>query len=221
MKDFILIAVIFLLGVLLVMSKCNKDPELVDNSEQLNELKQERDNLKSQVVTSKTIIDSLEKARAEAKVKIVYRERQIDESVAEDSTNAILQLRQSLRENNELLWYSGKEPLDYREITLSSKYVAQVPKLKLQLDISQDIINLKDDIISNHQFIQKGYEQSLDIHKLETKKWKGLAERRDSFSDDRVIAYGGVGVSYSADGKLQPTVQLGIGFRLFTIWREQ
>jgi len=72
--------------------------------------------------------------------------------------------------------------------------MAKVPKLKLQLDISHDIINLKDEIISDHQFIEKGYEQSLDLHKLETKKWKMAYDKEASFWNSKELWFG-VGIA--------------------------
>ena len=188
MKDFILIAVILLLGVLLIMSKCDKDPEPVGNSEQLEQLTAEREGFLNHIGELNKMVDSLINLKSQIVTSIVYREREIDENIAKDSANSIVEYRRSLQDNQELP--DGTEILTYREIGIGSKLMAQVPKLKLQLDLSQDIINLKDETITDHQFIEKGYEQSINLHKLETQKWKMAYDKESSFWNSKELWFG-------------------------------
>lgn len=188
MKDFILITIIFLLGAFFIMKMCGNSQEILDNSAELNELAAERDELRAENKIYKAKNDSLENVKQQVKTKIVYREREIDENILKDSSNSIVEYRQSLQENNWLP--DGAPSLTFREIGIGAKLMAKVPLMQLEIDICNDQLNWKDKIIEDHQFIEKSYEQSIDIHKLETLKWKQAYEDESSFWNSKELWFG-------------------------------
>ncbi len=220
MKNFItaLIAIGIIATIFFFLGKgCSKSQGILDNSREL-ELLGEIKSLRYQNATLNAERDSLiEVTKRKIPAEIVRRENEIDQNIAKDSSNSIVEFRKALVENNELP--DGTEYPTYREFGLSAKLMAKVPKMELQIKGYDEIILKDNEIISNLNFQIEANEDLREIQRLAIINCERQLEQKDSFSDDRLIGYGGIGVSYGADGKLQPTVQLGVGVRIITIWR--
>src|SRR3990167_7364631 len=137
MKLYLLIALI--LGGLIVffiMKSC-EGHEPIDYTQQLNSIQAERDSLDKINVSLLKSVDSLSALKQEIKKQIIYRDREIDENILKDSSNAIVEYRRSLQDNNYLpdgtFLY-----LSYREIGLGAKLMARLPKIELQLNLTNE-----------------------------------------------------------------------------------
>src|SRR3990167_7979819 len=217
MKLYLLIALI--LGGLIVffiMKSC-EGHEPIDYTQQLNSLQAERDSLDRINVSLLKSVDSLSALKQEIKKQIIYRDREIDENILEDSSNSIVEYRRSLQDNNYLP--DGTLHLSYGEIGLGSKLMAKLPKIELQLNLCEEQNLNKDKIIDNDKFIKKSYQNSLEIKDLEVEQWKGKYEDETSFFSDRVIIYAGAGANYSPVGRLDLGFQIGIGIRIVTVFK--
>src|SRR5574343_73629 len=214
-KALIAVGILLVIGFFIGKS-CSKEEVTIDHARE-NEL---LGKIKDLATVNKSLTaqrDSLLRIPQKIKTQIVYRDAQIDSAIAKDSTNALVQYRQALTENQ--ITADGTETPTNRELGWSAKLMAKVPKLELQIKGYDEIILKDNEIISNLNFQIKANEDLREIQRLAIISCERRLEQRDSFSDDRLIGYGGIGVSYGADGKLQPTVQLGIGVRIITIWR--
>lgn len=214
-KALIAVGILLVIGFFIGKS-CSKEEVTIDHARE-NEL---LGKIKDLATVNKSLTvqrDSLLKIPQKIKTQIIYRDAQIDSAIAKDSTNALVQYRQALTENG---WTAeGTTSLTYREIGIGARLMAKVPKLELQIKGYDEIILKDNEIISNLNFQIDANEDLREIQRLAIINCERQLEQKDSFSDDRLIGYGGIGVSYGADGKLQPTVQLGVGVRIITIWR--
>ena len=217
MKLYFLIALI--LGgliVFFVMKSCEDD---TDKDILLNEYKLklqiEEENRETLERHNEILIhrnDSLSALKQEIKKEIIYRDREIDKNILKDSSNSIVEYRRSLQDNNYLPDVTLY--LSYREIGLGAKLMARLPKIELQLNLTNEQ-NLKlSKTIDNDKFIKKSYQNSLEIKDLEVEQWKGKYEDETSFFSDRVIIYAGAGANYSPVGRLDLGFQIGIGIRI-------
>lgn len=214
-KALIAVGILLVIGFFIGKS-CSKEEVTIDHARE-NELLQEVKQLKVDNQTLTAERDSLLKIPTKIKTQIVYREQEIDANISKDSSYALVEFRKALTENQ--ITADGTETPTNRELGWSAKLMAKVPKLELQIKGYDEIILKDNEIISNLNFQIKANEDLREIQRLAIISCERRLEQRDSFSDDRLIGYGGIGVSYGADGKLQPTVQLGIGVRIITIWR--
>lgn len=187
MKNFILYAVILLLITLLVIQWC-KEPEVIKDDTREKELLQDIQQLK---VDNKTLInerDSLLKIPPKIKTQIVIREREIDENIAKDSSRAIVEFRRSLQDNNFLP--DATEYPTLRELGISSKLMARVPKLELQVRGYDEIVLKDNEIISNLNFQVKANEDLREIQKLAILNCERQLEDATSFWNSKELWFG-------------------------------
>ena len=209
----------FILGlaVMFVISQsCSKESDLESTINNLKEsLKQEqefRDSVDAVIDALNDAVSELANKRDSIKTQILYRDREIDENIAKDSSNALVQYRQSLTENG---WLPDESTqLTFREIGIGSKLMAKVPRLELELNLCDEQLETKDKIIADHLFIKKSYQESLDLQKLSIQAYKQELEEKNSFWYGRFVIYAGIGANYNGT-TLAPGLQLGIGFKIW------
>lgn len=204
-----------------------------------DDLAQTAENLKQSLKIAEAEADSIDKASQERSAKflaeinklssmivrlqreIVFDDAEIDNNIAEDSSRAIVEYRQSLVMVDEL-----PDKTDYptlREIGLGAKYIRQIPKMELIINIqdsslqayTQEYDLLRQDLAS----IKKAQKEVVRLKDLTIEYKDKQIKAFNSFWDDRIIVYGGIGMSYSANNQIQPTLQLGIGVKIITLYK--
>lgn len=160
--------------------------------------------------------DSLEEVKQKTKIITINQVATIDSNIASDSTRAIPEYRASL---TELGWLpDNADWLTYREIGIGAKEMRLKWGMSLELyDEQQQNIILKAQINDwRNKFDLSGGKYDLCVIKnLELQK---VIKQKDSFWYHRWGVYTGVGASYSASGKLEPSLQVGVGV---FIWRNE
>lgn len=193
---------------------CSKE-EPSSNPEQLErlqELQTERDSIKQHSLKLQELIKDLYTRLDNIKPQIIYREREIDETVAKDSTKSIVEYRRSLQDNNYLP--DGTQTLTFREITIGSKLLARVPKLELTINIQDSIIFNKDLIISDQDYIIGGYKETVEIKNDAIEYYKDKYDDTQSFWYDRFVI--SIGAGGGTDGtKIIPFVGATIGVKVW------
>jgi len=195
MKDFIsgfLTVIIVSVALFFFIKSCDKP--IPDNSREaeLLQIIQQKDN---HIVELNKKVDSLETLKQKIKTQIVYREREIDENIAKDSSMAIVEYRRSLEDNQELP--DGTETLTYREIGIGSKLMAKVPKMQLQINICEEQLFVKESIIADKDFIINSKDDLIKIKDNNIEYYKDLYEDEASFWNSKELWFG-VGVLVSA-----------------------
>lgn len=190
-KALIAVGILLVIGFFIGKS-CSKEEVTIDHARE-NEL---LGKIKDLATVNKSLTvqrDSLLKIPAKIKTQIVYREREIDEAIAKDSANALVQYRQSLQENNYLP--DGTEALTYREIGIGSKLMAKVPKLELQIKGYDEIILKDNEIISNLNFQIDANEDLREMQRLAIINCENKLDKANSFwrSPPFLIGVGAVG----------------------------
>lgn len=204
-----------------------------------NDLEQTAINLKKSLVLAEAKVDSIDKASNERSLKflddisklssmiirlqreIVFDNAEIDANIAKDSSRAIVEYRKSLTMVDELP--DGADYPTLREIGLGAKYIRQVPRMELTINIQDSSLRayskeydlLRQDLAS----IKKAQKEVVRLKDLTIEYKDKQIKAFNSFWDDRIILYGGIGVSYSANNQLQPTLQLGIGVKIITLYK--
>ena len=189
---YLIIIILILLGVILYLTQCN-EKDIPDFSKEKAELLQNIEQLQDSVKIALTQRDSLLKTIPKIRTVIVEREREIDENIAKDSSNSIVEYRKALQENNYLP--EGTEQLTFREIGIGSKLMARVPKLELQIKTYESTIQKDNEIFKDYEFQIKGYKDLNNIQNLEINKWQGLYNDTQTFwnSPTFLIGIGVVG----------------------------
>ena len=161
MKNFILYLIIFLLAALLIFKFCSKAKETEPNNAREIELSSKIEQLVDEIQLRDFKIKELQKRKDKVKTQIVYREREIDEAIAKDSTNALVQYRQALTENG---WTAdGTESLTFREIGIGAKGLSRLPKMQLQINIQDSIITQQGLTITDQTYIIDGYKEVIEL----------------------------------------------------------
>jgi hypothetical protein len=192
-KYLLVLAIGLVIGFLLFKS-CQK-PEPQDHTQRIRELTSERDSLGKEIDALLKIIDSLSTIKQTVKTQIVFRERQINENIAKDSSNALVEYRRSLQDNNYLP--DGTLYLSYREIGLGAILMAKVPKMQLQINICEEQLDNYRQVVADDIVIKKGYKENLKIKDLEIQEWKGKYDKETSFWNSNGLWFG-VGVITTA-----------------------
>lgn len=190
MKPFItaLIAIGIIATIFFFIGKgCSKSQGILDNSREL-ELLGEIKSLRYQNATLNAERDSLLKIPQKIKTQIVYKEAQIDSAIAKDSTNALVQYRQALTENNYLP--DGTNNLTFREIGIGSKLISKVPKLELQIKGYDEIILKDNEIISNLNFQIGANEDLREMQRLAILNCEKQLEDKNSFWESKELWFG-------------------------------
>lgn len=191
MRNFItaLIAVAVIATLFFFVGKsCSKEETETDHTRE-NELLQEVKQLK---VVNKSLTaqrDSLiEVTKRKIPAEIVRRENEIDQNIAKDSSNSIVEFRKALVENNELP--DGTEYPTYRELGLSAKLMAKVPKLELQIKGYDEIILKDNEIISNLNFQIGANEDLREMQRLAIINCENKLDKANSFWNSNELWFG-------------------------------
>ncbi|GJQ44045.1 MAG: hypothetical protein JETCAE03_35430 [Ignavibacteriaceae bacterium] len=161
-KALIAVGILLVIGFFIGKS-CSKEEVTIDHARE-NELLGQ---IKDLATVNKSLTvqrDSLLKIPAKIKTQIVYREREIDEAIAKDSTNALVQYRQALTENGDLP--ESGEYLSFREIGLGAKNMARLPHLRLTIKTYEEIVKKDNEIISNLNFQIEANEDLREMQRL-------------------------------------------------------
>ena len=187
MKPFItaLIAISIIAIIFFFVGKsCSKEESEPDHTREL-ELQKENDSLEQHSLILSLKVDSLVALRQKTKLQIVYREREIDENIAKDSSSAIVEYRKALQDNNWLP--EGTPNLTYREIGIGSKLMAKVPKLELTINIQDSIILNKDLIIFDKDYIIEGQKEIIEIKNESITYWRELYKDESAWYNENWI----------------------------------
>jgi len=162
--------------------------DMPDNSAREAELSSKIEQLVSQNVILQRERDSLLTIPPKIDRQIVYREREIDENIAKDSTKAIVEYRRALQDNDEIP--EGTKDLTYREIGIGSKLISRVPKLELKVKTYEEIVFKDEIIISDLKYQIGGYQELNEMQKESTKYYKALYEDEASFWNSNYLWLG-------------------------------
>ena len=191
MKPFItaLIAIGIIATIFFFIGKgCSKSQGMLDNSRE-NELLGEIKSLRYQNATLNAERDSLiEVTKRKIPAEIVRRENEIDQNIAKDSSNSIVEFRKALVENNELP--DGTEYPTYREFGLSAKLMAKVPKMELQIRTYDEIILKDNEIISNLNFQIDANEDLREMQRLAIINCENKLDKANSFWNSKELWFG-------------------------------
>lgn len=188
MKSFItaLIAVAIIAVIFFFVGKsCSKEEVGNPDNPRLREIETERDSLKNHIADIGKMVDSLKQARERIKTQIVYRDREIDENIAKDSSKSLVEYRGSLQDNDYLP--DGTLYLSYREIGLGAKLMAKVPKLELTINIQDSIILNKDLIIFDKDYIIQGQKEIIEIKNESITYWQELYKDESAWYNENWI----------------------------------
>ena len=215
LTPYIIVGIAFFLVGILLMKSCSKEGDLQATLNNLKEkLKTEqtaRESKELEITALHKANDSLAAVKQQIKKQIVYRDREIDENIAKDSSRAIVEYRRSLQDNDYLP--DGNTNLTLREIGIGAKLMAKVPKLELTIRIQDEIIFNKDKIIEDDAFIKESYKESLRIKDLEIFEWQSLFEDTQSFWYDRFVIVAGVGGGYTGTN-VYPFLGVTVGVKI-------
>ena len=198
--------IIFIVGAVIIMfllKMCDESPVVqMDNT---RELTSKIGQLKIKITKLEAENDSLKKIPPLIDRQIIYREREINESIAEDSSNSLVEYRRSLQDNNYLPDVTLY--LAYREVGLGAILMAKVPKLELKVKTYEEIVFKDDVIISDLKYQIGGYQELNEMQKESTKYYKALYDKESAWYHEDWIWFGlgvvGAGLAVFLAGGLQ------------------
>ena len=189
---FLLIMILALTGYIFFLQQCKDPPEIIDNSEKIAELSRKTLQLGKEKNILKAERDSLLKYIQDIEPTIVYREREINENIARDSSNSLVEYRRSLQSNNYLP--DGTLYLTYREIGLGAILMARVPKLELTVKTYEEVVKKDSKIIRKQDKMITHLEELGEIQEGNIEYYKGLYEDEASFWNSKELWFG-VGIA--------------------------
>jgi len=187
MKQFLIGFIITIIIGLLIWFLLPKI-DMPDTSARETELVGIVDSLRLHIATLEKERDSLKQIPPLIDIQIVEREREINESIAKDSSNSLVEYRRSLQDNNYLP--DGTLYLTYREVGLGAILMAKVPKLKLKVTAYEEIVFKDDIIISDLKYQIGGWEELNEIQKGSIKYYKELYEDEASWFNSNYLWLG-------------------------------
>ena len=162
--------------------------DMPDNSARESELSSKIEQLVSQNVILQRERDSLLTIPPKIDRQIVYRDREIDSNIAKDSSNALVEFRKSLQDND--IIPDGTETPTYRELGWSAKIMSAKPKLELKVKTYEEIVFKDDIIISDLKYQINGWEELNEMQKESTKYYKALYEDEASWLNSNYLWLG-------------------------------
>ena len=162
--------------------------DMPDVSARETELVGINDSLVSQIVILQREKDSLLTIPPEIDRQIVYRDREIDESIAKDSSNALVEFRKSLQDNDILP--DGTETPTNRELGWSAKIMSAKPKLELKVTAYEEVLFKDEIIISDLKYQIGGYQELNEMQKESTRYYKALYEDEASWLNSNYLWLG-------------------------------
>jgi len=144
--------------------------------------------------------------------QIVYRDAQIDSSIAKDSANALVEFRKSLQDND--IIPDGTDSATNRELGWSAKIMSAKPKLELKVTAYEETVFKDEIIISDLKYQIDGYKQLRRMDKLTIEYKDKQLKVKDSFWYDRFVIVGGVGGGYTGTS-LQPILGVMVGIKIW------
>jgi len=204
MKQFLIGFIITIIIGLLVWFLLPKI-DMPDTSARELELVGIVDSLTSHIATLEKERDSLLTIPPLIDRQIVYRERQIDENIAKDSSRAIVEYRKALQDNGDLP--ESGEYLSFREIGLGAKNMARLPSLRLKIKTYEEIVFKGEIIISDLKYQIGGYQELNEMQKESTKYYKELYDKESAWYNSKILWLGigavGAGLAVFLAGGLQ------------------
>jgi hypothetical protein len=181
----VLIAVAIIAVIFFFVGKsCSKEETEPDHTREI-ELQAQNDSLIQHSLGLSNLIKNLYTRLDNIKLQIIYRDAQIDENIAKDSSNSISEFRQSLTENQELP--DNTLYPTYREFGLSAKIMSKVPKLGIIINIQDSIITNKDLIIFDKDYIIEGQKEVIGIKNESITYWQGLYKDETAWYNENWI----------------------------------
>ena len=182
--------IIFIFGaviIMLLLKMCDEPPIAPDNTREL-ELSSKIEQLEINVAKLESENDSLKKIPPKIDRQIVYRDAQIDSSIAKDSSNALVEFRKSLQDND--IIPDGTETPTNRELGWSAKIMSAKPKLELKVTAYEEILFKDEVIISDLKYQIGGWEELNEIQKGSIKYYKQLYEDEASWFNSNYLWLG-------------------------------
>ena len=180
--------IVFILGAVIIMFLLKMCEEEIDMPDNTRELSSKIGQLELKVIKLEAENDSLKKIPPLIDRQIIYREREINESIAEDSSNSLVEYRRSLQDNNYLPDVTLY--LTYREVGLGAILMAKVPKLELKVKTYEEIVFKDDVIISDLKYQIGGYIGLNEMQKESTKYYKELYDKESAWYNSNYIWLG-------------------------------
>ena len=187
----IIIIVIIALALGFFLARSCEEPEYPDLTEELEAEKKIRESLEQESLRMMIVIDSLKNQRPQIEYKTVYIKSQIDSSIAEDSSNAIVEYKNQLVRNNELP--DESDGLSFREIGLGALLMSEIPQLKLTIQNYEQSEVQYSKIIENCKLIKKSYSNTIELKSQEVERWKLLYQGEQAWHKSEWF-WGGLGV---------------------------
>jgi len=185
-KALIAVGILLVIGFFIGKS-CSKEEVTIDHTRE-NELLGQ---IKDLATVNKSLTvqrDSLLKIPAKIKTQIVYREREIDEQIKNDSSRSVVVFREALQANNYLP--EGTQYPTFREIGIAGKLLARLPKLELQIKGYDEIILKDNEIISNLNFQIEANEDLREIQRLAIINCENKLDKANSFWNSNELWFG-------------------------------
>ena len=197
--------VTIIIGLLIWFLFLKPKIDMPDTSAREAELVGINDSLVSQIVILQREKDSLLTIPPEIDRQIVYRDREIDSNIAKDSSNALVEFRKSLQDND--IIPDGTETPTNRELGWSAKIMSAKPLLELKVKTYEEILFKDDIIISDLKYQIGGYQELNEMQKESTKYYKALYDNEASFWNSNYLWLGigavGAGLAVFLAGGLQ------------------
>ena len=197
--------VTIIIGLLVWFLFLKPEIDMPDTSARETELVGIVDSLTSHIATLEKERDSLLTIPPKIDKQIVYRERQIDENIAKDSSRAIVEYRKALQDNGDLP--ESGEYLSFREIGLGAKNMARLPSLRLKIKTYEEIAFKDEVIISDLKYQIGGYIELNEMQKESVKYYKALYDKESAWYNSNYVWFGlgvvGAGLAVFLAGGLQ------------------
>lgn len=165
-------------------------------------------------------VDSLEAVVVRIRKQSAQQELQVDSLIADDSSRAVEQYRIALM--NLGVVPDMSERLSFKEIGHGAKFMFQFQGLALQVNVAdqtnidlQEALVLQEMIEDEQDIIIRTKDELLMWSSEEVQLYKTAYEQSTRFMANRLIVYLGFGGSYTADQVIRPSIQLGLGVRIW------
>jgi len=167
--------------------------------------------LKKDIFILFEVIDSLRSIPPEIEKEIIYLQAQVDSSIAQDSSNAVVEYRKglsllSIRTESSLT-------LSLREIGLGGLVFRETYGLRLNVVNLNETIYQQDNLIEKQDSLIGLQTNIISLDSLAIEKQDFRIKELDSFWKNRFIFYIGLGAGYDTK-TIRPAIQLGVGIRI-------
>lgn len=218
---------IFIIASFFVGKSCNKPEPVKPDETQIKvldnhiaELEDSNKTLNELATTLQASVKAKDEEISILKAQTAHSVSQIDSTIKNDSLQALPKYRIAL---NGLGVETVSGPITLFELGWGAKFLTELPGCRLQNKIYEEekidyenVISYKNKIIANTEDQYKSQVSLTGIMEKSKDYYKDLYENTQRFLYHRFAVYAGAGVSYAADLKIQPSLQIGVGV---LIWR--